>query len=414
MTNEREQRGLTIAALSSLTKKGKAWIVPSQSERGVKYTVCPDEHEPHCTCPDHELRGGKCKHIYAVEFVLRRERGADGSITETRQVVLTETRKTYPQQWAAYNEAQTNEKDKFQVLLHNLCKGIPETQDAVRGRGRPSLPIRDAIFSACYKVYSTVSSRRFASDLREARDRGHIGCAPHFNSVLNVFDDPNTFGILKSLIEESAAPLKAIEENFACDSSGFSGCRFDRWFDIKYGPEKVQKRELRTWCKAHIMCGTTTNVVTAVEIFDKNANDGVQLPSLLSTTAKRFNVREVSGDLAYSSRTNLAAIDALGAAPMIPFKCNASPAKGGLWAKCYHYFSMNREEFLDRYHRRSNVESTFSMVKAKFGDSLRSKTDLAMKNETLAKFVCHNICCLISAMYELGVDPVFWGEQQMA
>jgi hypothetical protein len=43
------------------------------------------------------------------------------------------------------------------------------------------------------------------------------------------------------------------------------------------------------------------------------------------------------------------------------------------------------------------------MIKTKFGDSLRSKTDPAMKNETLAKILCHNICCLISAMYELGI-----------
>lgn len=66
---------------------------------------------------------------------------------------------------------------------------------------------------------------------------------------------------------------------------------------------------------------------------------------------------------------------------------------------------------LQRYHQRSNVESTFSMVKAKFGDSVRSKTDVAMKNEVLAKLVCHNVCCLISAMYELGVDRQFWGER---
>ena len=32
---------------------------------------------------------------------------------------------TYPQEWAAYNEAQTNEKDKFQALLSDLCNGIP-------------------------------------------------------------------------------------------------------------------------------------------------------------------------------------------------------------------------------------------------------------------------------------------------
>jgi hypothetical protein len=49
------------------------------------------------------------------------------------------------------------------------------------------------------------------------------------------------------------------------------------------------------------------------------------------------------------------------------------------------------------------------MIKAKFGDSVRSKTDTAMKNEVLAKIVAHNICCLISAIHELGLDLVFWG-----
>jgi len=59
------------------------------------------------------------------------------------------------------------------------------------------------------------------------------------------------------------------------------------------------------------------------------------------------------------------------------------------------------------YHKRSNVESTFSMVKAKFGDSVRSKTEVAMKNEALCKILAHNLCCLISAIYELGIDPSF-------
>lgn len=58
---------------------------------------------------------------------------------------------------------------------------------------------------------------------------------------------------------------------------------------------------------------------------------------------------------------------------MIPFKCNASTAKGGLWEKMLLYFKLHREEFDARYHLQSNVESTFSMCKAKFGDSLRSK-----------------------------------------
>ena len=65
----------------------------------------------------------------------------------------------------------------------------------------------------------------------------------------------------------------------------------------------------------------------------------------------------------------------------------------------------NREEYGRHYHQRSNVESTFSAIKRKFGEALRSKTDRAMKNETLAKVVSHNICCVISGMYELGIDP---------
>lgn len=65
---------------------------------------------------------------------------------------------------------------------------------------------------------------------------------------------------------------------------------------------------------------------------------------------------------------------------------------------------------MKRYHQRSNVETTFSMVKAKFGDALRSKSDMGMKNEILCKILCHNICCLISAMFELGIEPSFWAD----
>lgn len=70
-----------------------------------------------------------------------------------------------------------------------------------------------------------------------------------------------------------------------------------------------------------------------------------------------------------------------------------------------------REEFMRRCHNRSNVESTFSMLTAKFGDSVRSKTDTAMKNEVLAKIVCHKIAVSISAMLELGIDLISWAEK---
>ena len=38
------------------------------------------------------------------------------------------TRKSYPQDWPAYNAAQTTEKDTFVSLLSDLCAGIAQTR----------------------------------------------------------------------------------------------------------------------------------------------------------------------------------------------------------------------------------------------------------------------------------------------
>jgi transposase len=403
--NDREQRGIIIAAKSRIKQKDGVWLVPSQSGN-ARYTVCPDATNPHCTCPDHETRGVKCKHIYAVEYVIQREENEDGTTTVTETLTTVEThRKTYPQNWPAYNAAQTHEKSHFQDLLRDLCLGIREP--ARDKTGRKPFPLADGIFAAVFKVYSTVSGRRFMSDFRDSHAKGYFRRLPCYNSIFKVFEAESTFALLQSLVIETANPLKAIETNFACDSSGFSGSRFDRWFDHKWG----EHRFARAWVKAHIMTGVSTNVITAVEIHGNEANDGAQLKPMLATTRERFNIAEVSADKAYISRSNLQAVVDAGGTPYIPFKINAAPLHPGLWNKMFHFFHLNRDEFLSRYHQRSNVESTFSMLKAKFGDGVRSKTDIAMKNEVLAKIVCHNICCLISAMYELGVTSTFWQGQ---
>lgn len=67
-----------------------------------------------------------------------------------------------------------------------------------------------------------------------------------------------------------------------------------------------------------------------------------------------------------------------------------------------------------RYHQRSNIESTFSMIKRKFGDSLRTRTDTAMVNEVLCKVLCHNLCVIVQTIFELGIEPVFWTERKEA
>jgi hypothetical protein len=51
------------------------------------------------------------------------------------------------------------------------------------------------------------------------------------------------------------------------------------------------------------------------------------------------------------------------------------------------------------------------MFKAKFRDHVRSKTDTAMVNEVLCKFLCHNVVVVHQSMIELGITGEFWEEK---
>lgn len=405
----REQRGAIIAATRRLIEKNGAWSVPSQTGHG-RYTVKIGAEVSSCTCPDHEA-GFTCKHIHACKFTIERTRQeveVDGSTTTTTEsLTLTATvkRQTYRQDWPKYNQGQTQERRYVLKFLNELCQRIPqpEPKNPKKG-GRPSIPIGDAIFAACMKVYSLNSARRFNGELEEACEQGFIGRVPHFNSVLNVFDKEETTPILKNMIQMSALPLVPVEKTFAVDSTGFGTCGYIRWIDHKYGGIE---RKMSKWVKVHFTTGTRTNIVPAVNIDHRDAHDAPQMPSLVKKTAESFEVNELSADKAYGSADNFAAMDVIGGQFFPMFKKNATGAAGGSYEKMFHYFSLHREEYLKHYHQRSNIESTVSMIKRTLGDDVKSKTDLAQKNEVYAKFVCHNLRVVVAEMFQLGISPLF-------
>ena len=157
------------------------------------------------------------------------------------------------------------------------------------------------------------------------------------------------------------------------------------------------------------MTGVKTNIVTAVEIEKRPGQDSPNFKPLIETTAQNFTIKEVPADKAYLSHDNLALVEGLGATAFIPYKSNSQPGEAGsIWEKMFLYYSLRREEFLLHYHQRSNVESTFWMVQSKFNPFVRSKTDTAMKNEVLCKFLCHNIVVIHQSQIELKIAPVFW------
>ena len=392
----RKERGAILANEIEVEQSHGGWRVPSQSGNGT-YVVTVDGKKETCTCPDYKNRKAKCKHIHAVEYT------KEYKITEDGDLQVTETvTKTYSQNWPAYNDAQRTEYRVFMELLGDLCQHIDEPE---RGMGRPSKPLSDMVYACALKVYSGFSLRRFESMMEVAQERGHIRETCSYSTVSNYMNKPEVADILHGLIALSSAPLSTVETEFAVDSSGFSTSRFGRYFDYKHG----QEQKYRKWVKAHICCGVKTNIVTAVSLTEGKAGDSPEFGPLVKRTAEVFGIDEVSADKAYSSRENHTIVDELGGEAYVPFTENAKGRASGspAWKKMYHKFQLDGDEFRQHYHKRSNVETTFHMLKTKFGDSVNAKNERAQFNETLLKILCHNVVVVIHEMKESDLDPGF-------
>ena len=310
---------------------------------------------------------------------------------------------SYGQDWSSYNKAKTKEKTLSLQLLLDLLEFFP---DKVEKRpGRPSILLNDQIICMFICAYSRFSSRKCISDIEFVRQRKLIERTPHFNSVLNMFGKLSMTNVLSQLVEISSLPLRMFEEHLSVDSSGFSCSTFQRWFDIRT-QETSKKRE---WMKAHLITGAKTNVIASIAITDGTEADCPELIPLVKKASKYFDMKEVSADKAYLSRENLWTIASVGAVPYIPFKTNSvgKPRGMRLWKTMYEYFYNNQEEFMKHYHQRSNIESTYSMIKRNFGHKLRMRNRTGQVNEILMKCLCHNLTVLVQEMFELGLEIDF-------
>src|SRR3989344_6689829 len=320
------------------------------------------------------------------------------------------SKKITPIDWSSYNEAQLNEKPMFLKILNDVLEMFIFEQ--AKSNGRPLFDTKDILVGMLVKIYNKNSARRTISDLKLLKELGYIENIPSFSTLMAHFNKTDFKTILEKMLEFTALPLKEIENDFAADSTGFSTSQFGRWFDEKWGEEK----EKRIYRKAHVMTGTLTNTVTSCIVTKqegKGTGDSTQFKPLLNKTAINFKIKEVSADMAYLSRENIEAVIKTGALPFIPFKSNVTGTGNGLiWHTLWKFFKDRPQEFYECYHKRSNVESTFHMIKQKFNGFLMTRTYTANTNEILAKVVAHNICCLISAYFELKLKKAFLTKAQ--
>lgn len=400
---ERQKRAMQMAlADSSGVQKVSDgfWLVRSQRGTG-KYKVSREKDgEWVCDCEDFLNWEEPCKHIYRAYLQWFPETKLSAAPGEAMPPHSHTT-----QDWASYDAAQQEEWRLFHRILRGLVDSVVEGPAGPRGRGRPSIPVADQAFCAVQKVYSHLSCRRSHGLIEMANERDQVGQVPYWNVSSKFLCEPDSTAILHRMIEMSALPMQALEITLAVDSTGFRTTCFGY-----YNRETHGERKRNIWLKAHAIVGTKTHAVVRVKITDGNGSDAPQFPELLSGAVESgFKPEEVVADKGYLSRGNLDAATALGVAPYIPYKRNSTgQARGSsIYRKLYHYFQLHREEFDRHYHQRSNVESVFGAIKAKFGETLKSKTRQAQENELLAKIVAYNITVLVHEMFEHSVVPEF-------
>ena len=394
----KEERAKIILSREKAIRKIKNGMFLVQSQSGFGwYKVRWNGKNWVCDCPDFVKNGhiGPCKHIIALKLRLV----GYASIEEQETKV---EKKTYTQNWSNYNMAQMQEFELFDQFLYQLVSTIEEPEQ--QHMGRPQHKLRDLIFCCIMKTYSQLSSRRSQYLFHEALQRQQISENIHYNALSRTLLKKELTSILHELVHLSAQPLASVETDFAVDSSGFRCSTFGNYCEEKHGTKRT-----RNWLKAHIITGVNTNIVADIIITDEHSADSPQFKKLMLNTSKFFDIQEVSADLAYSSRKNLEIVDKLGGTAYIPFKKNATGRAGrsALWRKTFHYFQLHKEEFLERYHKRSNVESTFGAIKKKFGESVKSKNRIAQENELLCKIIAYNITVLIHEMIQLNGTSEF-------
>lgn len=319
------------------------------------------------------------------------------------QQLMLPVKKKYTQEWAKYNLAKTNEKRLFIEMLHDLSKLIKEPEYKF---GRPPVPIKDLFFCAGLKLYSNYSGRKAVSDYQLSLKSGYITKAPHFNTLKDFFNCDATYDLLQRMLVVSALPLKKLEDHYSLDSSGFGSYSRERWNRIKW----TNKQNHRNYLKGHILIGTKTNIICECEVTPGNFSDVRQAPNIIMNASKNFKMKEFSADKAYSSKLVFRILHSIGSLPYIPFKNNTKGVTEDspqIWNEMFLKFRDHQKEWGESYHKRSNVETTFAMVKRRFGEILLSKNYAAQRNELMMKFICHNICCLIQEIYERGIKVDF-------
>ena len=336
--------------------------------------------------------------------------------------------------WAKYDSAQIKEMANY---LNNLRDIVDEADDRIRSRtipekrgpGKPETNPADIAKMLLLQTY-TESPNRVAEGLLLLFQE-KLAISKHFSykTIERGYDREKVNKILDEVVAITNECVESEEKTCSFDGTGLSASNKENYADKrqKQNSKKNQKKSKSSnddqsydsfpitnltsnrgfsYCVMGI--GVQYKLISGISVSpDHSVGETTMFPEAYFQTLQSYpNLENVLGDGIYASRW---ITDLVSKTHLIPYflpKSNVTFQSKGFsgWYDMLYSLWDDPQRWLEQYHMRSISETVNSMVKCRFGATLRKKLDPRKATETKLKFVAHDIRRIgyIETLYDIN------------
>ncbi len=323
--------------------------------------------------------------------------------------------------WAKYDSAQIKEMANY---LNNLRDIVDEADNRIRSRtipekrgpGKPETNPADVAKMLLLQTY-TESPNRVAEGLL-LLFKEKLGISHHFSykTIERGYDRNKVDKILDEVVAITNECVESEEKNCSFDGTGFSASNKENYANKrqKQNSKKSQKKSQSvnedqsddsfpmtnstsnmgfSYCVMGI--GVKHKLISGISISaDHSIGETTMFPDVYYQTLQSYpNLENALGDGIYSARWITDMVSKSNVTPYFLPKSNVTFKSKGFagWYDMLFSLWKDPQMWLEQYHMRSISETVNSMVKCRFGATLRKRLDPRKATETKLKLVAHDI-----------------------